>query len=503
VIRATATIDPERTLGRIDPMIYGQYLEHVQPEHHCIYGAIQDEGSPLSDKDGFRLDVIDLVRELDVPVVRWPGGCFADIYHWEDGIGPRDARPARRNWHWHGLETNRFGTDEFLTWVERIDSRAYLNLNFGTGTLDEAVRWLDYCNGTEPTHEVQLRQQNGRQEPWNVPFWGVGNEQWGPWEAGHMDAATYAEQLRNWTQFLKKLDPAASFLGIGSHSAGDPKWDLETLLHAGHLIDWLTLHAYGHSIHDGTADDYYPTVNFAVFFEERLKRMIGILDAANSILNKKTPVRISLDEWNIRHLVTDPATGKQELDRMSPRTVQDAVTAAGVLHAMLRHPDKIGMANYVFLLNGNGVILVNPEGTVKTPLFDIFSLYHKLMTGDAIDVRVASDTLETTLRAERFGQERQQVVELVDVVATRQPDSGAINVAIVNRHRDDPAEITLDGLAGPEVTIHELTHANPLAANTFEQPDNVRATTRTAAWTGSLSVPAHSVTLLEFGNERQ
>jgi alpha-N-arabinofuranosidase len=183
---------------------------------------------------------------------------------------------------------------------------------------------------------------------------------------------------------------------------------------------------------------------------------------------------------------------------MSPRTVQDAVTAAGVLHAMLRHPDKIGMANYVFLLNGNGVILVNPEGTVKTPLFDVFALYHRLMTGEVIEVRTTSDTVETTLRAERIGQERQQEVELVDIVAVRNADSGAINVAIVNRHRDEPAEIVLDGLAGSEVTIHELTHDDPLAANTFEHPDTVRAVTRTAAWTGNLTVPAHSVALLEF-----
>src|SRR5690606_17374180 len=130
-------------------MIFGQYLEHVQPEDKCIYGAIVDEPSELTDGEGFRVDVIEAVQELAVPVVRWPGGCFADIYHWEDGIGPKDRRPVRRNWHWGGLEPNTFGTDEFLNWCERVGTQPYLNLNFGTGTLDEAIRWLDYTNGTE------------------------------------------------------------------------------------------------------------------------------------------------------------------------------------------------------------------------------------------------------------------------------------------------------------------------------------------------------------------
>ena len=290
-IFAKATVSSNRVLGTVDDMIYGQYLEHVQPEHHCIYGAIVDEPSALTDEHGFRLDVIDAVRDLGVPVVRWPGGCFADIYHWEDGVGPKELRPARRNWHWGGIEPNTFGTDEFLGWAERIGALPYLNFNLGTGTLDEAIRWLDYCNGSELTADVLNRQANGRVEPWNVRFWGVGNEQWGPWEANSLDAETYAERLRNWTQFFRKLDPAAEFMGIASHSARDPEWDLTVLLKSGHLIDWITLHAYGHSIHDGTGNDYYPTVTFPVFFEERLIRLIALIESASAKTKKAHTIK--------------------------------------------------------------------------------------------------------------------------------------------------------------------------------------------------------------------
>lgn len=495
MIRAHVTVDYQRELGVVDPMIYGQYLEHVQSEHHCIYGAIVDDPSPLTDERGYRTDVIEAVRELDVPVVRWPGGCFADIYHWEDGIGPVNERPARRNWHWHGVEPNTFGTDEFLHWTERIDAQAYLNLNIGTGILDEAIRWLDYCNGTEPTSEVQTRQRNGRAEPWNVPFWGVGNEQWGPWEANHMDASAYAERVRNWTQFLRKVDPAASFLGIASHSAQDPNWDLTVMLKAGHLIDWLTLHAYGHSIHDGTTDDYYPTVTFPVFFEERLERLIHVVDAAMSTIGRKVQVRISLDEWNIRHLVTNPETGVPTLDRMSPRTLQDAVTAAGVFHAMLRHPAKVGMANYVFLLNGNGILLVKPEGIVKTPLFDLFALYRKLMTGTVVESSVEGTTIEVPVRKEKIGSEELQAVACVDVVTTVRGTT--VTHAIVNRHLEESADITFAETRAGSATIHQLAHANPLTHNDFDDPDKIRSTISESIWNGTISIPPHSVMLIE------
>lgn len=500
MFHATATIDREREIGPIDPMIFGQYLEHVQPEDACIYGAVLDEGSPLADATGLRRDVIAACRELAVPVVRWPGGCFADIYHWEDGIGPRDQRPARRNWHWGGLESNRFGTDEFLAWCERIDTAPYLNLNLGTGTLDEAVRWLDYCNGSEPTADVQRRRANGRQAPWDVRLWGVGNEQWGAWEAGHMDAATYAARIRNWIPFLRKLDPAARFLGIGSRAANDPEWDLHVLHECGHLLDYLTLHVYGYNV-VADAEDYDAVVTFPCYVEERIRRLEHLIAAAADAYDLPRLPRIAIDEWNVRHLVA-PAPGERPvLRRRSPRMLRDAIAAAGVFHAMIRHAPSVGMANYVFLVNGNGVLLVEPDGIVKTPLFHAFRLYRQLLGDIALDVRSDVPRFLTAVRTDEPGQSETSEVPAIDVVATWESAASRLALAIVNRHQTDPAEIAirLDGIsAAPVAEIDQLTHADPMAINDGAAPDRVHPRTWRQDWTGTVQVPPHSITLVRL-----
>ena len=497
--RATVTLDLDRIIGTVDPMIFGQYLEHVQPGDRCIYGAILDDESSHVDERGFRTDVIAAVQELDVPIVRWPGGCFADIYHWEDGVGPIAERPVRRNWHWGGIEPNRFGTDEFLAWCEMTGIPPYLNFNLGTGTLDEAIRWIDYCNGTDPTHEVTQRQQNGRSGPWNVRHWGVGNEQWGFWEAGHMDARDYAAKLHNWTQFLKKLDPDSHFLGVGSEGANDAGWDLQVLRKAGHLIDYLTLHVYGHSI-VGDVDDYYPAVTLPVYVEERIARMEAVIATAMSEIGRDDPVRISIDEWNIRHLVRDPQTGETSLRRLSPRTLQDAIAAAGVFHAMMRHAPSVGMANYVFLLNGNGVLLVEPDGIVKTPLYHLFQVYRRQAVGDVLDARVASDEFTTSVRMNKPDQYALRDVAYIDVVATVDRKRQQLSVSIVNRHLNEEATVRIvpQGFAcDHKAKSWQLHHDNVQSANTFAQPDTITPTTIDLEWTGEIIVPAHSVTIVQ------
>lgn len=497
--QAIISIDTARTVGTIDPMIFGQYLEHVQPDDKCIYGAIVDEPSDLTDDDGFRTDVIAAVRELDVPVVRWPGGCFADIYHWEDGVGPKEQRPVRRNWHWGGIEPNTFGTDEFLTWCERVGTQPYLNLNFGTGSLDEAIRWLDYTNGTELTTDVRRRHDNGHPEPYNVKYWGIGNEQWGHWEAGHMDARTYTAQLHNWSQFMKKLDPSISAIGIGSPGATDPAWDLEVITQAGHLIDFLTLHIYGHALN--SRDDYYNVVSLPIYFEERIQTMASVIDAGLRQIGRETPIPISIDEWNIRHLVEDEASGHPKLKRLSPRTLRDAVAAAGVFNAMIRQCNAVSMANYVFLLNGNGVLLVDDQGVVKTPLFYLFEMYRNGMQPEALAVRVDSGERTTGVRMDNPSTTEMRTMTYIDAVATRSNDGSKMTVAVVNRHLEEAIDVRIvapDGEPGGSVTVRTLSHDNPLAINNREQPDEISPSVSTMEWTGTYMAPAHSVSLLTF-----
>jgi alpha-N-arabinofuranosidase len=496
MVQTAISIDLERVLGEVNPMIYGQYVEHVATDERCIYGALVDEPSELTDERGFRLDVAQAVRELATPVVRWPGGCFADIYHWEDGIGPLEQRPVRRNWHWGGLESNRFGTDEFLAWCRMVDTAPYINFNLGTGTLDEAIRWLDYCNGREETYEVRLRQQYGQQEPYAVKLWGIGNEQWGSWEAGHMDANTYAAKLHNWAQFLRKLDPEAQFLGIGSNTASDPDWDVTVLKKAGHLIEYLTAHIYGHHLEGVTTDEeYYAVVTNPVFFEDRLRQLAQIIESVMG--GRDAMPMISVDEWNIRHMSRDEQ-GNLYVNRTCPRTLSDTLFAAGVLNAMLRLSAHVAMGCYVFLLNGNGVILTDRQGLLKTPFFDLFQGYRKHLLSTTLDARVTGEKFLTPVRQGHW-ETAPRDVDYVDVVATRDEGRRTLALALINRHRTQSASVRVvpeHFSCAPRADVWEMYHEDAFACNDATNPDRVRLQHRACDWSGSLDLQPHSLTIV-------
>ncbi|KLU92729.1 alpha-N-arabinofuranosidase C [Magnaporthiopsis poae ATCC 64411] len=219
-------VDADRKLSKIDPMIYGGFTEHMG---RCIYGGIYDPSSPLADGHGFRTDVIEALREINVPVIRYPGGNFVATYHWQDGVGPRDRRPRRPELAWLGVETNEFGTDEFMAWLDVLSRgrekrvEPYLCLNMGTGTLDEALAWVEYCNGTGDTHYANMRRRNGHPEPYKVKYWALGNEAWGPWQIEQMTQKDYAKKAIQWSKALRLLDPSITLILCGK--TGLSSWD--------------------------------------------------------------------------------------------------------------------------------------------------------------------------------------------------------------------------------------------------------------------------------------
>lgn len=490
---AWAPLDAEVAVGlrpgaAVSPLIYGQYLEHVED---CIYPGIWDGAGP-------RQDVIAAATELGVPVVRWPGGCFADVYHWEDGVGPAADRPVRRNWHWGGLESHRFGTDEFLAWCERIGALPYLNVNLGTGTMDEALRWMDYCSGTEDTEDVLRRKRNGRDRPYRTDLWGIGNETWGWWEAGTTTAEDYARTLATWSDFALRYRPSASVLGVGSAEGADPEWDRIVLDRAGDRIRYLTHHVYGYSIDRVSGAEYERVAFTPVYIEARLRAMAAVLDRYHRA-NPWAEVRIAVDEWNIRHFEPD-GLGGHRLDRASPRTMQDAVFIAGTLNAMIRLSPVVAMANYVFLVNGNGVLNVRGDQLVKTTIYHVFRRYRDWMRGTAVDVDVRGPG--TALPDPQAGEPGHEPVPeglperagYLDAVATR--DGSDFTVALVNRHRHRPIRVRLSGAARWRRSW-TLTHDDIYAVNDFDQPERVLPVETdldpdTAHWL----CPPHSVSLL-------
>ena len=245
-------IDLHRETGKVHPHIYGQFIEHMG---RAIYGGVYEPGSELSDEEGFRLDVLEKIKELDVPILRWPGGNFVSGYHWTDGLGPKENRPKKRELAWDTVESNRFGTHEFMELIRRIEADACICVNLGLGAPEEAAAWVEYCNSTTDTYWANLRRKNGRDKPFKVKYWGLGNEIYGKWQLGHKNAEDYAKVAFEAAKMMKCVDPEIKLIACG---ANNPDWDrvvLESLWSYGiyhrDTLDYISLHRY-----DGD-DSYY------------------------------------------------------------------------------------------------------------------------------------------------------------------------------------------------------------------------------------------------------
>lgn len=535
-----ATIDVRRDRGRtkIDPFIYGHFLESAFFGN--IEGGVFDEGSPLSDdgpdaRNGLRRDVLELCRELGLPIVRWPGGNFTSAYHWEDGIGPRDARPRRLELAWGEEESNRFGTDEFLAWCAEVGTEPYLA--HSCRDVDEAVRWVEYTNYAGDTSYTRQRAANGRPSPYGVKYWGLGNEVYGRWQMGHRTAAEYAAAAREHARFMRAVDPSLKFVAVGLN--GDRQdWTRTVLAAVGDQVDYVSLHLYGSTTQliDG-ADEYDAIVAQPQYFEQEIQSYSALVTELAARSGTQRPLGLALDEWNIRHVepadwpapqpsddggiadrdLDGPAIGRsQRVNRWSPRTLADALFYAGVFHAMHRASDlevPVTMANTVNLLNANGVVVARPGGAVRAATFHVWDLYQNHLGPVALTAEVRSPG---RLASVRQGDERNHTgdyqvrtatVADLDVSATETADGGSLRLAVINRHRTSTVQATLalDGRVNalpPEVSVKELGADvdDVLASNSLSAPDRVALRDRGTVKLpdGCYDFPPHSITLLSF-----
>ena len=507
----------------IDPMIYGHFLESAFFGN--IQGGVFDEGSPLAYggddvRSGLRTDVIKLCQELGLPVVRWPGGNFTSAYHWEDGIGPRAARPRRLELAWGSEEDNHFGTDEFLTWCAEVGTEPYLA--HSCRDVDEAVRWVEYTNYGGDTEYTRKR---GR-EPYGVKYWGLGNEVYGDWQMGHRTADAYAADAAEHARFMRAVDPALKLVAVGNP---DQQWTETVLGAVGNQIDYLSFHLYGATtqLADGAAE-YDEIVAQSLYFEQRIVEYSDLVaDFA------RRPIGLALDEWNIRHVEPaswpvprpsdDGGTVARDVDglptypadrvnRWSPRTLADALFYAGVFHALHRAAGRevpVTMANTVNLLNANGVIVARPDGAVRAATYHVWDLYQNHLGPVALAADVRSSG---RLAAVRQGDERDHrgdfrtrpaTVPDLDVSATT--DGRALQLAVINRHRDRAirADLTLDGrrdILPPRASVKQLSADDVLASNTLSNPDAVvlRDLGVLDLPEPTYEFPPHSITLLSF-----
>lgn len=485
---AQIKIDLDRRLGELDRRIFGGFIEHLG---RCIYGGVFDEGSPLSDERSYRTDVIEALAPLRMPILRWPGGNFVSGYHWTDGIGPREKRPNRMELAWHAEEPNRFGTDEFIEYCRTLGTEPYICVNMGTGTMDEAAAWVEYCNGTGDTYWANLRRAYGHEEPYNVRYWGLGNEMYGEWQIGALSAEDYVKRAREFAKVMKRVDPEIELVSCGLN--GWSEWDRI-------VIDGLVSQVNYHSVHLYTgSDDHWSNVLAPHQAERALTTARALIERARYEQGVEHPVYVAYDEWNVWFRERAEDSGLEER-----YTLSDALAVATYLNVFARHCETVKIANLAQMVNVIAPIFTNENGLFLQTIYHPLRLYAENLNGTVLDVHLECETYDLAGRESSPWPHRvadRGPFRVLDAAATLDPSSGDLVLAVVNRDPDRSVEASVrlaDGSFGGNATAREVTGDDPGATNDFGR-ERVGVTERSVKARGGAfehEFPACSVSVL-------
>jgi alpha-L-arabinofuranosidase len=481
-------IHADQAKETINRNIYGHFCEHLG---HCIYGGIWvGESSPIPNTRGIRNDIVAALRRIKVPVLRWPGGCFADEYHWRDGIGPREARPAMINTHWGGVvENNHFGTHEFLDLCEQLGCEPYICGNVGSGTVQEMQQWVEYLtfDGMSPLSEE--RKKNGRAQPWKLPFFGVGNENWGC--GGNMTPEYYADQYKRYATYVRNFGANKVYKIACGPNGGNTNWTEVLMREAGKRMNGLALHFYcGSSRRKSPAaqfdeQDWYFQLKSALHMENLVTQHSRIMDKYDP--DKK--VALIVDEWGAWHAV-EPGTNPGFLYQQN--TLRDALVAACTFNIFNNHCDRVRMANIAQMINVlQAVILTDNEKMLLTPTWHVFEMYTVHHDAKLLPAEVQTPDCP----AEALPQ--------VNVSASRDR-AGKLHVTLCNMSATAPAEVAgeLQGGRVGKLSGRVLTASEMNAHNTFDRPQKVKTVAFDACKATdkgfAANLPAKSVVVLEL-----
>lgn len=491
---ATISLDLARKTGTIDRKIYGGFVEHLG---RCIYGGIYEEGSPLSDEHGFRKDVMDAVRSLQMPILRWPGGNFVSAYHWTDGIGPVEKRPRQMELAWHSVESNRFGTDEFMEYCRVMGIEPYLCVNMGTGNMDEARAWVEYCNGTGDTYWANLRRQNGHAEPYGVKYWGLGNEIYGEWQVGALSPDDYIKKAREFAKVMKWTDPTIKLVGCGLN--GWSAWDQTVIEALAPYMDYYSLHIYTGS------DDYYSNVLAPALADFAVRTSQGMIERARYTQGIEHPIYVAYDEWNVWFRQRSPESMLEER-----YTLADALAVSAYLNTFIRHSDTVKMANLAQLVNVIAPIVTSTEGLFLQTIYFPLRLYAEQMQEIVLDAHVESAEAPLTVQNEQsaWGQKvaRLGPFQQLDAVATCNSAGTVLTLAVINRDREQAHATTIQfagSTSASKGTVYEVNGPQPESQNSFAQPSVVTTQERSLELNQygqafTYTFPAHSLTMLRL-----
>jgi alpha-N-arabinofuranosidase len=493
---ANLTIDAGRIEAEIDPLIYGGFIEVLGK---CIYGGIWDEYNknlPLL-HGGMRQDVLNEIRALKLSVIRWPGGCFSDVYHWKEGIGPREQRKIQPNKHWHDWgpkigpkHDNHFGSDEFMLFAREVGVEPLININFGTGTPEEAAQWVEYMNSEATTEYGAIRAQFGHPEPYKVKFWGIANEIFGNWEKGYLPAQKYAQRYLEFARAMRTVDPTIKLIAVGADSAF-PNWNRQLLEIAAEQIDYLSLHVYIPGTIVATLKnrvrDFYNIIAGAFEVERRIQ---WVANTIKEVLGPEKEIPIILDEWapwwNARQLYE------------GYYTLRDGLFTASVLEVLHQHAKMVKMANYAQLVNVIPMIVTNSSDLYHNPIYLAFQLFSNYAERYLVGFSLNCDK---QLNAPYGNISKTEIPYLGCSVTTNKTKDRLVIIGI-NRHHAHPLPtfISLDHFT-PDSTaeILELNGPTHTAYNYFNKKEEVQILRKTFAPASSqftYTFPPHSVTAL-------
>jgi alpha-N-arabinofuranosidase len=491
---AEISIEADTVLHSIDPKIYGNMIEHLG---RGVYGGIYEEGSPLSDGEGMRTDVLAAAKDLGVSIFRWPGGNFASGYHWMDGIGPKELRPRKYNMAWYEEESNHFGTHEFFSYCRKLGAEPYICVNLGSGTPEEAANWVEYCNGTGDTYYANLRRKNGQREAFGIKYWGLGNEIYGGYQIGHKDATDYAKVALETAKMMKWVDPDIRVVAVGYE---DPEWNRIVLEHLVHIADYISVHDYEGS------PDYYESLGSIKHMEKRIRdteAMIELTDPLRimgdpklewSLPKKKQKIEISVDEWNVWYRKHDFWRRDVPNPEEEIYNLRDALWVATALNLFQRCGKMVTLATMAQLVNILAPMLTSETGLVLQTTYFPVKLYSR---------ECGRNYLQTHVISPAFSTKSYTDIPYLDISATADDSGKTLALSVVNRHETDTARVRIrvQGMkVAREADCFEIS-GPPNAENTFTSPQTIGIHKKSVSVQSEefmYEFPAHSIAMLKL-----
>jgi alpha-N-arabinofuranosidase len=460
--------DTARPRALLDRRLLGSFLEHLG---RAVYGGVYEPGSPLADASGLRRDVIEEMRALGVPIIRYPGGNFVSGYHWLDGVGPKQQRPRVLDRAWNSIDTNQFGTNEFIGWCRAVGAEPLLAVNLGSGTPENAAALAEYCNTSGGTRWSELRRQHGFVDPHNVKFWCLGNEMDGRWQIGHMTATEYGIKAADTARQIRSVDRSVHLVACGSSNPSMPtylQWDREVLEQCYDEVDAISLHRYYNNTSETNGDSSrYLAMNLDM--ERQIQEVAAVCEYVRGLRKTSKRLWLSFDEWNVWYRERSGDGKAQEAPHLLEEVynLEDALLVGGLINTLLRHADRVRIACLAQIINVIAPLVTNKERVLRQTIYHPYAWALHGARGQVMDLLLESESYEVP----RLGQ-----VPVLDVAATADPATGEQCLLMLNRDLAGEREVVVNWMGPPParvLALETLTGTDLQASNSFEQPNRV------------------------------